>query len=181
MSAAPGWYDDGSGRQRWWDGTQWTEHYGNAVAPQEEQPIRRFTSHVDGLNAIVSIFPNRIEWLKPGVFRQQGTETLPISSISSVRTKRDGMLNTVVTVVVSNNDLDFRVSHAEAVIVRDLLNRLLFEVRSAPAATAAVHHHAAEQRPDPIEQIRQLAQLRDAGVVSEAEFEAKKAQLLSQI
>lgn len=26
MSVAPGWYDDGSGRDRWWDGTQWTEH-----------------------------------------------------------------------------------------------------------------------------------------------------------
>jgi len=22
----PGWYDDGSGRQRWWDGSQWTAH-----------------------------------------------------------------------------------------------------------------------------------------------------------
>ena len=27
MSTAAGWYDDGSGRQRWWDGTQWTDHY----------------------------------------------------------------------------------------------------------------------------------------------------------
>ncbi|MCU6481406.1 DUF2510 domain-containing protein [Arthrobacter sp. A2-55] len=23
---SPGWHDDGSGRQRWWDGRQWTEH-----------------------------------------------------------------------------------------------------------------------------------------------------------
>lgn len=22
-----GWYPDNSGRQRWWDGSQWTEHY----------------------------------------------------------------------------------------------------------------------------------------------------------
>lgn len=27
-----GWYDDGAGRQRWWDGAQWTEHY----APQQQ-------------------------------------------------------------------------------------------------------------------------------------------------
>ncbi|WP_091030359.1 DUF2510 domain-containing protein [Microbacterium oxydans] len=28
MSTTPaGWYDDGSGRQRWWDGEQWTEHF----------------------------------------------------------------------------------------------------------------------------------------------------------
>lgn len=25
--AAAGWYDDGSGRQRWWDGGAWTVHY----------------------------------------------------------------------------------------------------------------------------------------------------------
>jgi len=27
MAAAAGWYDDGSGRQRWWDGNDWTDRY----------------------------------------------------------------------------------------------------------------------------------------------------------
>ncbi|WP_082514787.1 MULTISPECIES: DUF2510 domain-containing protein [unclassified Microcella] len=30
--AAAGWYDDGAGRQRWWDGQQWTDQY------QDPQP-----------------------------------------------------------------------------------------------------------------------------------------------
>ncbi|WP_312172113.1 DUF2510 domain-containing protein, partial [Microbacterium sp.] len=34
MTTPAGWYDDGSGRQRWWDGEQWTEH----VAPVVETP-----------------------------------------------------------------------------------------------------------------------------------------------
>ncbi|MCU1409655.1 MAG: hypothetical protein JWR04_362 [Rhodoglobus sp.] len=29
---AAGWYDDGSGRQRWWDGQNWTDQYQEATA-----------------------------------------------------------------------------------------------------------------------------------------------------
>lgn len=31
MTTPAGWYDDGSGRQRWWDGEQWTEHFAPVV------------------------------------------------------------------------------------------------------------------------------------------------------
>ncbi|TFB15424.1 DUF2510 domain-containing protein [Microbacterium sp. 3H14] len=39
MTTTPaGWYDDGSGRQRWWDGQQWTEHFApEAAAPVEPE------------------------------------------------------------------------------------------------------------------------------------------------
>ncbi len=33
MTTPAGWYDDGSGRQRYWDGAQWTEHFAPAAAP----------------------------------------------------------------------------------------------------------------------------------------------------
>jgi hypothetical protein len=37
MSTTPaGWYDDGSGRQRWWDGQQWTEHFAPETAATSE-------------------------------------------------------------------------------------------------------------------------------------------------
>lgn len=32
MSTPAGWYDDGSGRQRWWDGSQWTDRYATVGA-----------------------------------------------------------------------------------------------------------------------------------------------------
>lgn len=35
-TAEPGWYDDGTGKQRWWDGARWTEHYADFTAPGVE-------------------------------------------------------------------------------------------------------------------------------------------------
>lgn len=36
-STPPGWYDDGHGALRWWDGAQWTEH--THVAEQAAEPV----------------------------------------------------------------------------------------------------------------------------------------------
>ncbi|MHC9043733.1 DUF2510 domain-containing protein [Microbacterium saperdae] len=40
MTTPAGWYDDGSGRQRWWDGQQWTEHF----APEAAAPVEAETA-----------------------------------------------------------------------------------------------------------------------------------------
>ncbi|QEA30149.1 DUF2510 domain-containing protein [Microbacterium sp. CBA3102] len=37
MTTPAGWYDDGSGNQRWWDGQQWTEHV-VAAPPRPAEP-----------------------------------------------------------------------------------------------------------------------------------------------
>lgn len=34
----PGWYDDGSGQLRWWDGTAWTEHVSTPATPAPPTP-----------------------------------------------------------------------------------------------------------------------------------------------
>ena len=56
----------------------------------------------------------------------------------------------------------------------DVANTLTGFGSGAPAA-------AAPAGVDPIEQIKKLDELRDAGVLSEAEFETKKRELLAQI
>lgn len=38
MPAPAGWYDDGSERQRWWDGVQWTDDFADS-APAEETSL----------------------------------------------------------------------------------------------------------------------------------------------
>lgn len=106
-----------------------------------DAPLHQFESHVGGKNARVQIFSDRIEWEKPrsrslgatamtlgaNYFVKRGidTEMIPVKSISSVATKRDGMMNTLVQVITSGNSIDFRVSHKEAEQVRSVLNRLI--------------------------------------------------------
>ena len=38
MSTPAGWYDDGQGRQRWWDGSQWTDSYQPPAQPAASTP-----------------------------------------------------------------------------------------------------------------------------------------------
>lgn len=45
----PGWYDDGTGALRWWDGTRWTEHThsGNVAHTADSKP----SSYIQNLSA----------------------------------------------------------------------------------------------------------------------------------
>lgn len=110
-------------------------------------PIYTFVSHTAGKNARVRIYPDRVEWerdrgvsggkLTAGVLTgglsllatgvrngKTGSEMIPASKITSVTTRRDGMLNTIVSVITAGNTVDFRVSHAEAKKVREVLAAL---------------------------------------------------------
>ncbi|MFJ4284049.1 SHOCT domain-containing protein [Paenarthrobacter nicotinovorans] len=176
-----------------------------------ETPLQTFTSHVAGKNAKVTVYADRLEWKQPrgisggklaagaltgglsllatGVKDgKSGTEMIPIASISSVTTKRDGMLNSKVCVITTGNTIDFRVSHGEAAGIANLLKQLILGshpsqqqqqvVASAPTAPAAA---PAGLPVDVMAQLQQLGQLRDAGVLTDDEFAAKKSDLLGRI
>ncbi|MBK0418525.1 DUF2510 domain-containing protein [Leucobacter sp. CSA1] len=65
---SPGWYADGSGAVRWWDGTAWTEHTAPA-APGDREPAgrERATQDVDRSGA-----PPRRPALPPGASVDNG-------------------------------------------------------------------------------------------------------------
>ncbi len=50
MTTPAGWYDDGSGRSRWWDGSQWTAHFADdqKAGPASQSIAKRFTTRLDG-------------------------------------------------------------------------------------------------------------------------------------
>lgn len=55
MSTPAGWYDDGSGRQRWWDGSQWTESYAPAG---DDVPADDSSPSVPGAGAATAAAPS---------------------------------------------------------------------------------------------------------------------------
>lgn len=166
-----------------------------------EQPTHQFTSHIDGKNAKVSIYPDRVEWDQPrsvskgkmwgaaltgglslaatGVKSNKtgGSVMIPVRSITSVSVKRDGMMNSIVLVQSAGGEAAFRVSHAEGKIVKETLLSLVNQAHD-PRPTAI---HA----PAPIavelsaaDKIQQLATLYAQGVLTDEEFSAGKAKAL---
>ncbi|MFB7075803.1 SHOCT domain-containing protein, partial [Streptomyces sp. NPDC056290] len=116
-----------------------------------------------------------------------GTEMIPVKNISSVVTKRDGLMYTKVVVVASGNTIEFRVPHESAPGIKALLTDLVLgKIPASVQAPSAINHPVQAAAPSsqastPVEQLRQLAELRDAGILSEEEFTTKKAEILARM
>ena len=136
-------------------------------------------SHEDGRNAKVSLYRDRIERVKERSRvsmskADQDVEMTAIKSVSSVQAKKDGIRFTEVTVYASGNNIDFKFSHLEAKAFKDAIMALIL---GAEAPSAAPQPAAA----DGADQIRKLAELRDAGVLTDEEFDTKKTELLGRM
>lgn len=106
--------------------------------------LLEFTSHINGKNAKVQVFPDRVEWSKAGLsggkllagaatmglsmlatgVRNKDTEMIPVRAITSVTTKK-GMANTTVSVIAAGNSIDFKISHSEAARLKSTLLQLM--------------------------------------------------------
>ena len=83
-----------------------------------------------------------------------------------MQAKRDG-LRRHATVYTSGNNIDFRFDHKQAQRPRTLVLRS--ESVEPPTTTT-----------DPMDQLRKLSDLRDAGLLTIEEFAAKKASVLER-
>ncbi|PRI10958.1 SHOCT domain-containing protein [Leucobacter massiliensis] len=171
------------------------------------QPIYEITSHIAGKNAQVRIWPDRLEWSRKGLMstgakagvavataglsylatgirgKREG-ETIPIRSISHVQ-RGNSRLQDKVIVKSSAGDVEMRVSRSEADQLISILNALINgthpSVQTAQTQAPASAQQSQPTMPDVSAQLQQLAGLRDAGILTEAEFEAKKAEILARM
>lgn len=111
----------------------------------DENPLLDIESHIDGKNARVRLYPDRVEWERgksvsgakiaagamtfglslaaTGVNTRKGagTTVIPMRSINSVTTRRDSMVNEVVSVITAGSTVDMRCSKKEAERLKELI------------------------------------------------------------
>lgn len=174
-----------------------------------QQPLMSFKSHVDGKNAEVAIYHDRVEWSQAGkvglgkaalgaatmgaslaatgIRKGGSSEVLPVRAITSVTASKDGMRYHKVTIIVTGNTIEFRCDKAEAEQAKSLLTQLMLgshpaqqTAAPAPAPTYAPPPPApAAATPDVAEQLAKIGALRDQGLLSDEEFAAAKARIIS--
>jgi hypothetical protein len=110
----------------------------------------------------------------------QQTEDFPIERISSIQWS-SGMLMGTITIFASGNkaeikSVDKSAGKTFAETVRDRISN-----RVSGSSTTPTVAPTAVGQPDLFEQIRKLGELRDAGILTEEEFAAKKTDLMGRL
>jgi Short C-terminal domain len=157
----------------------------------DEAPLMQFTSHIDGKNAKVSIYSDRIEWGRTGLkvpggaagavltggltlmatSRRKDSNMIPIRQIQGVTTHKAGLSYTTVRVTTAGDAVAFRVTKREAEQVKSTILRLM----NQPTQSVVLNQQSGGSIAD---ELRKLSELRAAGVLTDAEFNAQKGRLL---
>lgn len=124
---------------------------------------------------LVALTDRRLLFVRDG-WVNKASEDFPIEKISSVQW-RSGFSQGVLTVFASGNKAEIKqIFNADGGRIADVIRH-----RIAPGQQSTAPTPASVESDDPMAKLRQLGELRDAGVITPAEFEAKKAELLRRI
>ncbi|HEY5475700.1 MAG TPA: SHOCT domain-containing protein [Tepidiformaceae bacterium] len=124
------------------------------------------------------VFADRVELVSKGKrtwpHEGAGTETIPMSRISSAECKIDEIWS-VLQVHTSGNTLEFKAKQASGPYLREVI---LQQMSSSASSTEGA---AGAPGVDVTEQLRKLGELHQAGIVTDEEFAKKKAELLDRL
>jgi hypothetical protein len=149
------------------------------VLGADEEVLNLARGEYDGREGLMAVTDRRIVFLEQGMLRHR-FEDFRYEKITSVQTST-GIRSGKLTIFSAGNKHEIKDVHPKqrAVEIGDFV-RAKTSPDSGPATgppiTAAV-----DERADPMDQLRRLGELRDSGVITEEEFEAKKADLLGRL
>lgn len=128
----------------------------------------------DDLLAPIGVFiatENRIIMFSPGLGKSYDLEDFPYSNISSIEMSKVLMMGETISFFASGNKV--KMKWIKSGSAKDFTNYVREHIgkKSTPTATVTAELDFADQ-------LKKLADLKAAGIVTEKEFEAKKKQIL---
>lgn len=145
-----------------------------------------------GAKAALGAATGGISLFATGVRGKAEDETIFVRSITSVTSKKSGFTKNVVSVIASGNTIDFRCEQSEAVAFKKLLNDLVAGVlpqagsapqpaQAPPPVPSGPPQAAGSAADEVMGQIQKLDELKQAGILSDDEFQQKKTELLGRL
>ena len=130
---------------------------------------------------LVVLTDRRLLFVQDGMVSKT-TEDFPMDKISSVQWTSGLLLGQIIVFASGNKSEIKNVNKDDGKEIVDQIRHRL-SAPPQPLRTTQTGSTSALSRalPDPIEQLKKLGELRDAGVVTDAEFESKKAELLGRM
>lgn len=146
----------------------------------EDETVEQMTTGTYGKGTgLVVLTDRRLLFVQDGMVSKT-TEDFPIDKVSSVQWTSGLMLGQIIIFASGSKSEIKNLNKDDG---KEIVDRIRHRL-SAPAQRAPTTDSASAPSPafpDPIEQLKKLAELRDAGVVTDAEFEAKKVELLGRL
>lgn len=133
----------------------------------------------DGKEGLIVTTDRRIMFVEQGMIRSN-LEDFPYEKVSSVKTET-GLRSGKITIFASGNKAELKDIHP-----KQRTSEIGDYVRSRIGAGSAPDPVVAEPTPAPVhdsivDQLAKLGELRDAGVLTAEEFDAKKTELLARM
>lgn len=131
----------------------------------------------DRKNGLVVLTDRRVVFLEEGMMRHR-LEDFPYAKISSVQSEK-GMMYGKVTIFASGNSAKIENVHPKerAVEIGDFIRNRLDSVGAAPTPPPA----ATTPQLTPQERIVRITTMRDEGLLTEDEYQAKRAEILAEL
>jgi hypothetical protein len=149
-----------------------------ALLDEGEQVVNLGQGTYDGRQGLVVVTNRRILFSEEGIVRSR-LEDFPYDRISSVQTST-GFTAGEIRIFASGNKAEIKdVMPKERVPEIADYVRARLQRKDEPSTVATPRQASAE--PDPLDQLKKLGELRDAGVLTADEFEAKKASILERL
>jgi hypothetical protein len=125
-------------------------------------------------NGLVVLTDRRLLFVHEGLMSQT-TEDFPMDKVSSVQWQ-SGLMSGEIVIFASGNKSEIKaVNKDDGKQMVDAIRGRISAQGAAPTAAAPA------PPPDPIAQLKQLGELREAGILTDEEFESKKADLLKRM